>query len=97
MVNSRDDAWDIAKAIGVGVFEARWVDLIYGGVVPTMACRLSCTVWHCDDGMGEVRCGGCERDATWKHLHGSDIDISEHSRCEEISHSGPDLPSRPRR
>lgn len=62
MVNSRDDAWDIAKAIGVGVFEARWVDLIYGCIVPPMACRLRCTVWHFDDSMEEMRGGGYVRE-----------------------------------
>jgi len=46
VVNFGDNAWDVAKAIGVEVFETCWVDLVDGGVVPPMACRLRGTVRH---------------------------------------------------
>jgi hypothetical protein len=62
VVDFRDDAWDIAEAIGVGVFEARRVDLVYSGIVPPMACRLRCTVWHFDDYRWNMRCGGNVRE-----------------------------------
>ena len=62
MVDFGDDAWNVAKAIGVGIFEACRVDLVYGGVVPPMACRLRRAVWHSDDGVEEMRSGGYEKE-----------------------------------
>ena len=87
VVNFRDDARDITEAIGVGVFKTCWVDRVDGRVVPPMACRLRCTVWHVEDGMAEMKCGVCEKDTSWKDLHGSDIDIPEHS-CFERRYGG---------
>ena len=55
MIDFRDDARDIAEAIGIGVFKTCWVDLVDGGVVPPMACGLRCTVRHFEDDMGRNR------------------------------------------
>lgn len=46
--------------------------------MPPMACRLSRTVRHFDDGMGEVRCDGYEGQMLLaNYLRGSNFDIVE--------------------